>query len=150
METVVLLLLIVIAVCFVLPLVAITKASTARRRVEDFETRLRGLEAELQMLRRTPGESETEQPFTSEKEAEEGKPFIPPTVTQPSQIRPSSVPPPLPPEVIAAATSVPAPALPQPPAAEPRAPKPSVPAINWEQFMGAKLFAWIGGLAFRA
>jgi len=147
METVVLLLLIVIAVCFVLPLVAITKASTARRRVEDFETRLRGLEAELQMLRRTPGESETEQPFTSEKEAEEGKPFIPPTVTQPSQIRPSSVPPPLPPEVIAAATSVPSPALPQPPAAEPRAPKPSLPAINWEQFMGAKLFAWIGGLA---
>src|SRR6185369_10254033 len=147
METVVLLLLIVIAVCFVLPLVAITKASTARRRVEDFETRLRGLEAELQMLRRTPGESETEQPFTSEKEAEEGKPFIPPTVTQPSQIRPSSVPPPLPPEVIAAATSVPSPALPQPPAADPRAPKPSLPAINWEQFMGAKLFAWIGGLA---
>ena len=147
MEAVVLLLLIVIAVYFVLPLVAITKASTARRRVEDFETRLRGLEAELQMLRRTPGESETEQPFTSEKEAEEGKPFIPPTVTQPSQIRPSSVPPPLPPEVIAAATSVPSPALPQPSAAEPRAPKPSLPAINWEQFMGAKLFAWIGGLA---
>ena len=147
MEAVVVLLLIVIAACFVLPLVAITKASTARRRVEDCETRLRGLEAELQMLRRTPGESETEQPFTSEKEAEEGKPFILPTVTQPSQIRASSVPPPLPPEVIAAATSVPAPALPQPPAAEPRAPKPSLPAINWEQFMGAKLFAWIGGLA---
>jgi uncharacterized membrane protein len=147
MEAVVLLLLIVIAACFVLPLVAITKASTARRRVEDCETRLRGLEAELQMLRRTPGESETEQPFTSEKEAEEGKPFILPTVTQPSQIRASSVPPPLPPEIIAAATSVPAPALPQPPAAEPRAPKPSLPAINWEQFMGAKLFAWIGGLA---
>jgi Predicted membrane protein (DUF2339) len=148
MEAVVLLLLIVIAVCFVLPLVAITKASTARRRVEDFETRLRGLEAELQMLRRTPGESVTEQPFTSEGGgAEEGKPFVPPTVTQPSQIRPSSVPPPLPPEVMAAATSVPSPALPQPPAAEPPAPKPSLPAINWEQFMGAKLFAWIGGLA---
>src|SRR5207249_7373232 len=26
-------------------------------------------------------------------------------------------------------------------------PQPSLPAINWEQFMGAKLFAWIGGLA---
>ncbi|MFY9926345.1 MAG: DUF2339 domain-containing protein [Opitutaceae bacterium] len=25
--------------------------------------------------------------------------------------------------------------------------RPPVPAINWEQFMGAKLFAWLGGLA---
>src|SRR5437764_35310 len=27
------------------------------------------------------------------------------------------------------------------------APRPAMPAINWEEFMGAKLFAWIGGLA---
>jgi len=26
-------------------------------------------------------------------------------------------------------------------------PSPSAPVINWEQFMGAKLFAWLGGLA---
>ena len=26
-------------------------------------------------------------------------------------------------------------------------PPPAHPAINWEQFMGAKLFAWLGGLA---
>src|SRR5208283_1604305 len=26
-------------------------------------------------------------------------------------------------------------------------PRPGVPAINWEQFMGVKLFAWVGGLA---
>jgi uncharacterized membrane protein len=31
------------------------------------------------------------------------------------------------------------------PAASP--PKVSLPSINWEQFMGVKLFAWIGGLA---
>jgi uncharacterized membrane protein len=39
-----------------------------------------------------------------------------------------------------AAVSLPAP-LPAPPAA------PARPRVNWEQFMGAKLFAWLGGLA---
>src|SRR5207244_6204561 len=34
-----------------------------------------------------------------------------------------------------------------PPSDELPTPQPSLPAINWEQFMGAKLFAWIGGLA---
>lgn len=29
----------------------------------------------------------------------------------------------------------------------PAEPKPVLPEINWEQFMGVKLFAWIGGLA---
>ena len=29
----------------------------------------------------------------------------------------------------------------------PRTPPVSLPSINWEQFMGVKLFAWIGGLA---
>jgi hypothetical protein len=35
---------------------------------------------------------------------------------------------------------------PAPESAETPAPK-AIPAINWEQFMGVKLFAWIGGLA---
>src|SRR5262249_8908276 len=26
-------------------------------------------------------------------------------------------------------------------------PRPTAPGINWEQFMGVKLFAWVGGLA---
>jgi uncharacterized membrane protein len=39
--------------------------------------------------------------------------------------------------------------LPEPPLAAPPAPEPvfSLPKVNWEQFMGAKLFAWLGGLA---
>jgi uncharacterized membrane protein len=147
MEALVFLLLVVIAVCFVLPLVAIAKAAGARRSVENFETRLRSLEGELQMLRRASGEPTTEQPFAVERETEEAEPRVTPTVVQPSQIRPTSVPPPLPQEVITAATSVSSPAPPQPPIAEQPAAKPSLPAINWEQFMGAKLFAWIGGLA---
>jgi len=34
-----------------------------------------------------------------------------------------------------------------PPPAEPVPEEPSAPVIDWEQFMGAKLFAWLGGLA---
>jgi len=147
METIVFLLLLGIAVCFVLPLVAIAKAAGARRSVEDFEARLRSLEAELQLLRHAPGEPETERPFAAEKETAEGEPFVSPPIVKSPEVRPASVPPPLPKEVLAAAASVPPPAPPQPPSAALPAPQPSLPAINWEQFMGAKLFAWIGGLA---
>jgi len=55
MEALVFLLLIVIAVCFVVPLVAIVKATGALRSVKDFETRLRSLEAEMQMLKHPSG-----------------------------------------------------------------------------------------------
>src|SRR6266576_3684853 len=149
MEALVFLLLIVIAVCFVVPLVAIVKATGALRSVKDFETRLRSLEAELQMLKRPSGEPTTERTFAAKEEMEtaEGEPFVSPAIAPPSQIGPSSVPPPLPEEVITAATSVAPPEPPPPPTAKPPAPEPSRPAINWEQFMGAKLFAWIGGLA---
>ena len=147
METIVFLLLLGIAVCFVVPVVAITKANRARRSVEEFEARLRSLEAELQLLRHAPGKPAAERPFAAEKETAEGEPFVSPSIVKSPEIRPTSVPPPLPKEVMAAATSAPPPAPPQPPSAELPAPQPSLPAINWEQFMGAKLFAWIGGLA---
>jgi uncharacterized membrane protein len=146
MEALAFLLLLVIALCFVVPLIAIAKAAAARRSVENFETRLRSLEAELQMLRRTPADSATEQPFGAKTEAPEPERFVSPPVAQPSELQPTSVAPPLPEEVITAAASVP-PSPPQPPAGEPPASQPLLPAINWEQFMGAKLFAWIGGLA---
>jgi uncharacterized membrane protein len=146
MEALAFLLLVVIALCFVVPLIAIAKAASARRRVENFETRLRSLEAELQTLRRTPAESATEQPFAAKTGAGEREGFVSPPVAQPSELQSTLVPPPLPEEIITAASSVP-PVPPQPSAAELPAAQPSLPAINWEQFMGAKLFAWIGGLA---
>src|SRR5436190_6262906 len=148
MEALVFLLLAVIAVCFVLPLVAIAKATRARRLVENFEIKLRGLEAELQMLRRPAGEPATERPFQTRKETEapERGTFASPPIAESE--RSVSIPPPLPKEVIAAAASAPPPPMrPRPPSAQPAAAQPSLPAINWEQFMGAKLFAWIGGLA---
>lgn len=52
--------------------------------------------------------------------------------------RPAQIPEP-PPLIAVAAAPSPAPAG--------RAPSPARAAINWEQFMGAKLFAWLGGLA---
>jgi hypothetical protein len=96
MEALVFFLLVVIAVCFVLPLVAIAKAAAARRSVGDFETRLRTLEAELQDLRRTSAESATAEPFAVERETDEAEPHVTPTVVEPSQIRATSIPPPLP------------------------------------------------------
>lgn len=63
-----------------------------------------------------------------------------PVVSAPTPpIRPEPIPvltepPPLPPVIAAPARPV-------------YTPPPPTPAINWEQFMGAKLFAWLGGLA---
>jgi len=57
---------------------------------------------------------------------------IPPTPLAPA---PASAPPPTP------LPSPPAPPLP------PAPPRPAAPAVNWEQFMGVKGFAWIGGFA---
>ena len=147
MEALVLLLLVVIAVCFVLPLVAIAKATGARRSVEEFETRLRSLEAEIQTLKHAPGELAAERLAAAKSEMAEGEPFVSPPVAETPEVRPASIPPPLPEEVMAATASAPQSPLPKPPSAELPPPQPLLPAINWEQFMGAKLFAWIGGLA---
>jgi uncharacterized membrane protein len=63
-------------------------------------------------------------------------PSLPPKVAIPEDIT-------LPP-FIAQGVPLPPPIPKQP---EPAPEEPSAPAINWEQFMGVKLFAWIGGLA---
>jgi hypothetical protein len=63
----------------------------------------------------------------------------------PAVSEPKSAPPPLPPVI-------PPQLSPSPPAYVPPSPalrekEPILARINWEQFMGAKLFAWLGGLA---
>jgi uncharacterized membrane protein len=70
-----------------------------------------------------------------------------PVVQTASSSSPSlAVPPPLPPR-----SSIPEPALPKKPVGEPPPIKPPPPprparaAIDWEAFLGVKLFAWIGG-----
>jgi len=69
----------------------------------------------------------------------------PPVITQAPLASPTPVPvpPPLPPVIAIPGAPTPAyvPYVPPPP-------KPSwIDSINWEQFMGVKLFAWLGGLA---
>ena len=58
----------------------------------------------------------------------------PPKSAEPS---PASAPPPVPPRI-----------PPIEPVAVPQPPRPTGPAINWEQFLGVKGFAWAAGLAF--
>ncbi len=64
---------------------------------------------------------------------------------------PAPLPPETPPPPVARPAAPPAPRPPAaPPAAPPTAPQPTAPlwpAVNWEMFMGVKLFAWVGGLA---
>ncbi|MEO6875651.1 MAG: DUF2339 domain-containing protein [Opitutaceae bacterium] len=60
--------------------------------------------------------------------------MVAPVATPTPSPVPAAEPPPLPPVLI-------------PPRPVYVSPKPAKPVINWEQFMGAKLFAWLGGFA---
>jgi Predicted membrane protein (DUF2339) len=79
-------------------------------------------------------------------ELESGKGGVEVMPTAPSSSPSLAVPPPLPPR-----SSIPEPALPKtpvgdpPPLKPPPAPRPARAAIDWEAFLGVKLFAWIGG-----
>jgi hypothetical protein len=132
MEGLILLFLVVVVMVLVVPAVALAKASRASRAIEELKQRLLMLEARL---------------HRSSEDAPAPPPEI---VTQPkpaAPISPSvSVPPPLP------VTAVPPPI----PERKPISPveevqvetaPPPARTIDWEQFMGAKMFAWIGGFA---
>ena len=128
----------------------IARALQSRRELEDLSRRLGELELEVHRLKQEPKSSPA---------AREETPAAPLARSEPAPPRPAA-PPPLPAMTPVAAFTPPrrepisAPAsvrsvTPQP-VAPPRPgppPRPVMPAINWEQFMGVKLFAWIGGLA---
>lgn len=132
----------------VLPVTAILRAGDARRKAEQLQTDvivLREQNARLkERLDRLEGETrlpQTDAPSAAKPEAR----CAPPAEIVMSPIVEKASPPPIPPPaaapklVEAPPVSIPAP-LPRPVA------KPQTP-INLEQFMGAKLFAWVGGLA---
>jgi uncharacterized membrane protein len=135
--------------------------------------RVSALQAKLNQL---PGHDAPASPGTlptSELVGQAERPFIPEAPIRPSSPpRPAAVPPPLPPVLTpeppvlepmpplvsapafaaSAAGPTPEPALSDSdnscrelPASSPT--RPAASAINWEQFMGVKLFAWIGGFA---
>ena len=132
----------------------IARAVSDRARLETLTRRLERLEREFLQQRTAP---ESSQPEAATPPAPAVAP-IPPVMEAPPEpqiITPA--PQPAAPPLIPAAPSEPiphtAPRTPPSPLPIPhsalRTPqsKPLLPAINWEQFMGVKLFAWIGGLA---
>ena len=125
-----------------LAIAAFVRSGSTRRQVENLDVRITVLESEIRRLR---------QAATAPAPVRE----TPPVRTAepvPEPIAPPPLPvifPPKPALPVAEAAPTPAPpaAKPAPQPLPPPKPEPVRPAINWEQFMGAKLFAWIGGLA---
>jgi uncharacterized membrane protein len=121
----------------------IVRAVKARNRIEELSQRLGELESELVRIKRDMA--------SAPKAASVSAP-APAPAPQPKIIAPAPTPvpgpvivPPTPPPVI-----MPPPVFAQtitPPRLAPAPPHPTAPAINWEQFMGVKGFAWLGGLA---
>ncbi|MGO9476543.1 MAG: DUF2339 domain-containing protein [Limisphaerales bacterium] len=142
----------------------IARAVQTRGRIEELSCRLSELEVEIIRLKREREPAKPAEPvakpapepppaFTlptreeiARRQREGPQPVVPPAA-QPEEVPVSAAsqtrmatPPPLAPPPLPSIEPEPKPEV----AAVPR---PGVPAINWEQFMGVKLFAWVGGLA---
>ena len=119
----------------VLPFVALAKSNRAKRTVDDLVRRLSSLENELRNLQ--PQTISPEKPDTPvaapQPKMGAASPTLP--IITPAPVAPQTTPkpPPIPRELLEPTT--------------PQIARPSEAPIDWEQFMGAKLFAWIGGLA---
>ena len=119
----------------VLPSIALAKANSAKRGLDDLVKRLSSLEKELRNLQAQSVSSvKTEAPATAPAPIMQSvAPLFQVVTPVPVASETAPGPPPIPAELL-----------------EPSAPKSARPVklpIDWEQFMGAKLFAWIGGLA---
>src|SRR5438874_6025892 len=132
MEGLILLFLVVVVMVFVIPAVALAKASRALRAIEEVKQRLLMLEARLHR-------SSEDAPATPPKIVTQPKPAAPiiPSVSVPPPLPVTAVPPPIPETQ---------PITPVEEVQMETAPPPAR-TIDWEQFMGAKMFAWIGGFA---
>src|SRR5882762_5353609 len=119
----------------VLPFVALAKAKRAKRGVDDLARRLSSLENELRSLRpQTVSAVQPEAPVAAPEPKVEAVPSPVPAMTAaPIVSKATPEPPPIPRELLKPSA--------------PQIARPTKPPIDWEQFMGAKLFAWIGGLA---
>jgi len=151
----------VILVVVALPLVGFFMGLGTRSRLEEAEKRLLKLEHELNSLReRASSTPQAQQPGTesstptSDPSTSSAAELLPPPESAPEPKhgpKPSHVSPPLLPDLATALQQAPTPEAAQP---VPASPPPSRPVperrkepINWEQFMGVRLFAWLGGLA---
>jgi uncharacterized membrane protein len=153
MEGIVILFIFFLIWLLIAPIVALVKASDARRKSEEageevlnLSKRIRALEAELSSLKTKPEPAPTRipEPRAATAPPPEPKPEPEPAVGP----RPSFVehtPPPLPaPLVVQQAVARTA----KPPAAvAPESDAPPHEPFSLERFMGVKLFAWLGGVA---
>ena len=131
MELLILILIGFVIVILVLPFVALAKTNNAKRVVDDLVARVSSLENETRSLR-----GQFIPPVKPETSAPAAEVVLPPLATiAPAPVGPetASEPPPVPRELVELSA--------------PQNARPVKPPIDWEQFMGAKLFAWIGGLA---
>lgn len=147
------LLLVLVGVVVVIPLIALSKASKAQEETERLALRLALLERQIHESR-PPFKAAAPDPQVAPADSDEPEvtpPFLAglddaraaarATVhshTDPMTAAPTGEP------AHAVAPAIPA-ALPVPPASVVRAPPPA--RFNWEQFMGVRLFAWLGGFA---
>ena len=135
MEFLILILIGFLIAIVVLPSIALAKANSAKRGLDDLVKRLSSLEKELRNLQAQSISSvKTEAPATAPAPIMQSvAPLFQVVTPVPVASETAPGPPPIPAELL-----------------EPSAPKSARPVklpIDWEQFMGAKLFAWIGGLA---
>lgn len=148
----ILLLIGLVVLVFVLPIRAAWRASDALKKAEDAHARFSEIRATVAALQerirtletRSTTAPDEQQRWTPKPSAEQARAGIPIPDAKPEapdakleEPRPAVQPPPLP---VSTSKPCPAPVV----LTAPSLPR---PAINFEQFMGAKLFAWIGGLA---
>jgi uncharacterized membrane protein len=139
--------LLLVGTIIAVPIWLIVRVVGAQGRIDELSQRVRKLESEVYRTKR-----EAPSTIASTLEAVHPKPTAPPRpfinpfppVTAPKIV----VAPPPPLASMETPSGIPAPAPVMPSAAPPNPkPKPAAAAINWEQFMGVKGFAWVGGLA---
>jgi hypothetical protein len=155
MDSIAIVVLVVLGVPIALAIWLIARANEARRRMDELARHLGTLELEILRLKREKESAPATEaaPAVQSEVAAAPSTVAPPTFTLPA------VPPP-PPVVAPQRVVKPLPSFIKPPPIPPAEPIPPerpspilippskpVPAINWEQFMGVKGFAWVGGLA---
>ncbi|MGV3659031.1 MAG: DUF2339 domain-containing protein [Prosthecobacter sp.] len=136
MEGLVFLFIIVCGMVLLMPIAALVSANGARRRAEELTAEMGRLrEQQVRLLQRlelleTPAQAPPP-PVVQPEVATAPACSLPPLCLEPPQIEPPPAPIP----------------EPRPPVRQPVTPTPPPSSISLEQFMGAKLFAWVGGLA---
>ena len=162
---IVLIVLLVLGVPFCVGIWLIVRAISARGQIEELNRRVDGLQLELSKLKqqasaapktieeKIAGFSPAPQPPRTEAAQTAAPPPIhaqePPPVPafKPESLPTGIIGPAMPPIAEPSHPAEPKFVPPLPPLHPPPLPKPAVPKINWEQFLGVKGMAWVGGLA---